>query len=217
MVRPHPQAFSQFGRILEIVALRGDKMRGQAWVSFDSVDSATSAMAQLNGQPFFDKPLRIAYAKSKSDTVAKRDGTYKPREKRAQEKAAPMAASLPPPVAATPAPAAPMVRHRWCPGLSPSLSLSPAPHVARVSLQEVNMTPSQILFAQNLPKDCSSEALTMLFQNSTGFSEVRLVPGKEGIAFVEFDDEYHAAAALQAFNGFKLTPTESLALTYAKR
>ena len=49
------ESFSQFGRILEIVALRGDKMRGQAWISFDSVDSATNAIAHFKDQPFFDQ------------------------------------------------------------------------------------------------------------------------------------------------------------------
>ena len=76
------ESFSQFGRILEIVALRGDKMRGQAWISFDSVDSATNAIAHFKDQPFFDKPLRIQFAKQASDIVAKKAGTFKARDKK---------------------------------------------------------------------------------------------------------------------------------------
>ncbi len=79
------------------------------------------------------------------------------------------------------------------------------------------MTPSNILFATNLPADCTDAALAVLFQVHAGFREVRMVPGKSGIAFVEFDDEYKATTALQSLNGFKLTPTDIMALSYAKR
>lgn len=99
---------SQFGRIVEIVSLRGDKLRGQAWVSFDTVEAATNAMAQFNGQPLFDKPMRITFAKSKSDIVSKKDGTFKPREKRAREEAPPARA------AAWTAPAPPAVVSHRC-------------------------------------------------------------------------------------------------------
>lgn len=79
------------------------------------------------------------------------------------------------------------------------------------------MTPSSILFAQNLPEDCTDAALSMLFKVHSGFREVRMVPGKAGIAFIEFDDELRATTALQSLNGFKLTPTDMMALSYAKR
>ena len=79
------------------------------------------------------------------------------------------------------------------------------------------MTPSSILFAQNLPADCTDAALSILFKVHSGFREVRMVPGKPGIAFVEFEDEFKATTALQSLHGFKLTPTDIMALSYAKR
>jgi U2 small nuclear ribonucleoprotein B'' len=79
------------------------------------------------------------------------------------------------------------------------------------------MLPSSILFAQNLPADCTAEALGYLFKVHVGFKEVRMVPGKAGIAFIEFDDEIKATTALQSLNGFKLTPTDSMSLSFAKR
>ena len=36
--------FSQYGRVTEIIAHKGLKMRGQAWVVFQDVAAATSAM-----------------------------------------------------------------------------------------------------------------------------------------------------------------------------
>jgi RNA recognition motif-containing protein len=69
--------FATYGVILDIVALKTMKMRGQAHVVFRDVDSSTQAMRALQGFTFFGKDMQIAYAKTKSDTVAKLDGTYK--------------------------------------------------------------------------------------------------------------------------------------------
>jgi hypothetical protein len=57
----------------------------------------------------------------------------------------------------------------------------------------------------------------MLFRVHIGFKEVRMVPGKPGIAFIEFENEYQATTALQSLNGFKLTPTDFMALSYSKK
>ena len=48
----------------------------QAWVVFEDVAAATNAVKQLNEFPFYDKPMRVSYATSKSDASAKRDGTF---------------------------------------------------------------------------------------------------------------------------------------------
>ncbi|KAL6513046.1 hypothetical protein OROMI_034634 [Orobanche minor] len=74
--------FSQFGKILEVLAFKTLKHKGQAWVVFEEVSSATNALRQMQGFPFYDKPMRIQYAKTKSDVIAKADGTFVPREKR---------------------------------------------------------------------------------------------------------------------------------------
>jgi len=78
----------------------------------------------------------------------------------------------------------------------------------------LNENPSNILFAEALPADCKEMMLAMLFRHYPGFKEVR-VP-RPGLAFVEFDDEPHATVALKAFNGFKLTPSDTLNLKYGK-
>ncbi|KAI0478727.1 hypothetical protein GGR56DRAFT_672731 [Xylariaceae sp. FL0804] len=69
--------FSTFGPVLDIVALKTMKMRGQAHVVFRDMQAATQAMRSLEGFEFLGKELKIQYAKSKSDTIAKLDGTYK--------------------------------------------------------------------------------------------------------------------------------------------
>lgn len=49
--------FSQFGQILDIVALKTLKMRGQAFVIFKEINSATNALRAMQGFPFYDKPM----------------------------------------------------------------------------------------------------------------------------------------------------------------
>lgn len=49
--------FSQFGKILEVLAFKTLKHKGQAWVVFDDVSSATNALRQMQGFPFYDKPM----------------------------------------------------------------------------------------------------------------------------------------------------------------
>ena len=49
--------FSQFGQVIDIVALKTMKMRGQAFVVFRELGSSTNALRQLQGFPFYNKPM----------------------------------------------------------------------------------------------------------------------------------------------------------------
>lgn len=52
--------FSQYGRILDVVALKTAKLRGQAWVVFSEVTAASNAVRQMQNFPFYDKPMVIS-------------------------------------------------------------------------------------------------------------------------------------------------------------
>lgn len=77
--------FSQFGQILDIIALKTLKMRGQAFVIFKEIASATNALRTMQGFPFYDKPMRIQYSKTDSDVIAKMKGTFKERPKKPKQ------------------------------------------------------------------------------------------------------------------------------------
>jgi RNA recognition motif. (a.k.a. RRM, RBD, or RNP domain) len=49
--------FSQFGRILDVVALKTTRLRGQAWVVFSEITAASSAFRQMQNFPFYDQPM----------------------------------------------------------------------------------------------------------------------------------------------------------------
>lgn len=49
-----------------------------------------------------------------------------------------------------------------------------------------------------------------------GFKEVRMVEARPGIAFVEFENDMQASVAMTGLQAFKITPTNAMAITYAK-
>merc|ERR1719460_1308119 len=74
--------FCRHGKILEIITLRRDGLRGQAWIIFEHVRAATAALRNENGFTFFGKNLKIDYSREKSDRVAKLDGSFVPKNRK---------------------------------------------------------------------------------------------------------------------------------------
>jgi RNA recognition motif-containing protein len=68
--------FSQYGKVVDLIAKKGTKLRGQAWVVFADVSAATNALRGKQGFSFYGKPMKIQYAKNKSDAAARADGTF---------------------------------------------------------------------------------------------------------------------------------------------
>ncbi|KPP59033.1 hypothetical protein Z043_123091 [Scleropages formosus] len=190
--------FSQFGQILDIVALKTMKMRGQAFVVFKELSSATNALRQLQGFPFYNKPMRIQYAKTDSEIISKMRGTFGDKDKKKDKKK-----KLQEPVSsATKKPAL---------GSASTQSSAPPPP------QVPDNPPNYILFLNNLPEETNEMMLSMLFNQFPGFKEVRLVPGRHDIAFVEFENEAQAGTARDALQGFRITATCAMKITYAKK
>lgn len=71
-------------------------------------------------------------------------------------------------------------------------------------MPEEYLPPNRILFVQNLPEDYGVDALTAIFGRFEGFREVRTVPGRSGIAFVEYEAETGAVAAKERTGGMEL-------------
>jgi RNA recognition motif-containing protein len=68
------ELFSEYGEILEIVAKTNLKAKGQAFIVFDSPESAQKAIDEVQGFPLFEKPMQLAFAKTRSDATVKRTG-----------------------------------------------------------------------------------------------------------------------------------------------
>ncbi|XP_073271312.1 U2 small nuclear ribonucleoprotein B'' 2-like isoform X2 [Primulina huaijiensis] len=198
--------FSQYGRILDIVALKTAKLQGQAWIVFSEVAAASNALRQMQNFPFYDKPIRIQYAKTKSDCIAKAEGTYD-KKKKQEEKAE---------------------RKRRVEELHQTANANglrsdnnggaaAASREGKPVTQEAAMEPNHILFIENLPYETNIMMLELLFKQYPGFREVRMVEAKPGIAFVEFDDDSQSSVAMQDLQGFKITAQNPMAITFAKK
>ncbi|XP_013781541.1 U1 small nuclear ribonucleoprotein A-like [Limulus polyphemus] len=155
--------FSQFGQILNIVAMKTLKMRGQAFVIFKDINSATNALRSMHGFPFYDKPMRIQYAKTDSEIIAKMKGTYVERPKKPKEtevkKGKKKVAREPP---------KPQPPSHQPVGITTGFSNQNPPNVAPAAQQPVALAPemqppNQILFLTNLPEETNDMMLSMLF------------------------------------------------------
>lgn len=185
--------FNQFGQVLDIIALKTLKMRGQAFVVFKEINDATAALHSMQGFPFYDKPMRLAYAKKDSDMIAKMKGTYqertkekKKRKKESKKKSAVVATG--------------------------------GNDVENMQTDDgMNNPPNHILFVDNLPQDTQEGWLEMIFVKFDGFKEVRLVPNRHDIAFVEFASEMEAANARNSLQGFRISATNVMKVTFAKK
>jgi RNA recognition motif-containing protein len=61
--------FSEFGRVVDIAVPRGEKKNGQAFVSFDSIESSGNALRALEGRMLFGKPIAVQYARVASTVI----------------------------------------------------------------------------------------------------------------------------------------------------
>ncbi len=194
---------------MEIITLRKQGLRGQAWVIFASVATATAALQAEQNFTFFGKNLKINYANEKSDRIAKKDGTYVPKDRRKKRQLEEANGGDGSDGASTK-----KMKLDVDDGIEVQDPASLVPEGGNQPSTTDDSPPSNILFADALPKDCNEMMLACLFRSYQGYKEVRIP--RTGLAFIEFDDEPHASVALKALNGFKLSNTEALNLKYGK-
>eukprot|EP00116_Pleurobrachia_bachei_P010252 sb/3470514/ len=156
--------FSQFGEILEIVAGKSLKARGQAFVVFKDINSASNALRSMQGFPFYEKPMRINYAKKKSDAVAKLDGTYTAKDKSKFTKGAGAVKDKRKPYEQGGTEPKRLMDNMLIGNAAPP-GMQPPPTAAAVRQPiKGSGVPHKILFLQNLPQETTEMMLTMLFE-----------------------------------------------------
>ncbi|KHJ91831.1 hypothetical protein OESDEN_08289 [Oesophagostomum dentatum] len=182
--------FTQFGEIISIMCFKTLRMRGQAHIIFKEISSASNALRAMQGFPFYDKPMRIQYAREDSDVIAKAKGTYVERAVRV--------------------PVRTQKKRRQVFEFGPK-------GAGRGPGEDGPAPPNKILFCTNLPDEATTDMLQILFNQFPGLKDIRLVPNRSGIAFVEFESEELAAPARIALNNFKITPEKQMKVDYAKK
>ncbi|KAJ2548742.1 hypothetical protein EV175_004711, partial [Coemansia sp. RSA 1933] len=148
LVKALKTLFETYGDIVEVRARHSIRMRGQAFVVFNSIDDATRAHHEVQGFVLFGKPMFIEFSRAPSDTTvvneggdieehtSRRKADKENREKEANELAARIA-SAPPAAAAAPEP----------------------------------VLPNKILFLQGLPVDIKVSEIESVFSVYPGFVE----------------------------------------------
>ena len=109
------------------------------------------------------------------------------------------------------------------------------PAVSRLQRGAPNRTvaPSGIYIIEWPLKCCAcNKLMTIMFTQHAGtkvllsvlfadlmhpVSQVRMVEARPGIAFVEFDNDMQASVAMSGLQAFKVTPSNAMAISYAKK
>ncbi|KAI9796524.1 MAG: hypothetical protein M1825_000612 [Sarcosagium campestre] len=209
------EIFSEYGNIIDLVAKRNLRAKGQAFIVFDSPEAAERAISEVQGFELFDKAMVLDYARTRSDAVVRNSGDADEfeahRRRRLAEKERKQAlraleesknlkraAADASTGASSTAAAARAAKTTRGAGLKSS---NPA---GAAVVPDEYLPPNKILFLQNLPDDYDVDALSAMFGRFEGFKEVRLVPGRSGIAFVEYEAEAGAINAKENMAGMTL-------------
>ncbi|KAK1766775.1 U2 small nuclear ribonucleoprotein B [Phialemonium atrogriseum] len=232
-VKPEPlkealhAIFSEYGNVIEIIAKTNLKAKGQAFIVFDNPESAQKAIDEIQGFELFEKPMQVALARTRSDATVELAGNAEEldahRRRRLAEKdkkraiqSAEEQKRLKRPVPGAPG-AAPDLAGRPA-KTARGAGLKPTGPSAPAVVPDEYLPPNKILFVQNLPDDFDVEALTEIFGRFEGFREVRLVPGRKGIAFVEYEAEQGAISAKENTAGMSLKGGEKIMkVTYQRQ
>ncbi|KPI38173.1 uncharacterized protein AB675_1139 [Cyphellophora attinorum] len=202
------EVFSEYGTIIDLVAKQNLKAKGQAFIVFDDPSSAAKAIEEVNGFELFDKPMQLDFARTRSDaTVLKEDGEdgldkwkrariAEKDRKQAQEAAT---QKLKRPVGQTAAAASERPAKA-----QKGAGLKGTSANAAAVIPDEYLPPNKTLFLRDLPEDYDQDGLSRIFSRFEGFKEVRMVPGRKGIAFVEYEAEAGAISAKEATAGMQL-------------
>lgn len=204
--------FSTYGKVLQITAHKNLKMKGQAFITFDSAKSAITALNKLQSFVIFDKRVQIQFSKSNSDSHYKLDSQddgeipeIKERKRRKVEREAQVESR----------------KRKLETTSSNSTSLSAAfgatPKKPKLSDWK-SLPPNSILLIQNLPETTTVDQLNDKFESLDGYITIRHVKIRH-LAFIEFDNEAQATEALSKFDAQLLAQAFSpeTILTYARK
>ncbi|PFH46173.1 hypothetical protein AMATHDRAFT_8142 [Amanita thiersii Skay4041] len=221
--------FTTYGRVIDIVASKRQNMRGQAFLVFADLTAATSAMRACEGMVFYDKPMRITYAKSKSYATLRREDP-----------------NFVPPTAANPSSLVSQSTKRQrdeqdkIGGDKPSkrekndeedeeemeidededggkFSQTPS-----TSIPPPVQQPSARLLCTNLPHEVTDDVLSVLFQQYQGFQTTQVTwspnPNPAGtrtkMAQIFFETPELATVAKEALDGFTLKKGWQMSVVY---
>lgn len=198
--------FSPFGTLKRAPVLRrGLPWKGQAWIIFERQEDAELALKTLQGTRIWGKSMIIRFARYKSDCVVKEAGGSEALEAEKKIREADRIERA----------KNPRVTRRQL--LTRLMSSNPsAMQSISISGPDV-LLPNRILFIQNVPPSLSPSALPDLFRRFPGFQDLRSIPNRPDVAFVEYENEAQAGAARQVLDKTEILPGHFIRVSFARR
>ncbi|PNY30016.1 U1 small nuclear ribonucleoprotein [Tolypocladium capitatum] len=234
--------FSEFGTVVDVVAKTNIRAKGQAFIVFDNPENASIAIDEMQSFELFGKSMKLSMARTRSDKTveAKCNGDelevhkrHRQAEKGRQRHSsaaglyirALILRVLPDKRRALEAANGQRNLKRGAPAGSETRPAKlPRPSglkstVASASnvIPDEYLPPNRTLFLQNIPDEYDVEALTAIFGQFDGLREIRLVPGRRGIAFVEYEAEQGAITAKENTTGMTLGGDKTIKVTYQRQ
>ncbi|KAI9725235.1 MAG: hypothetical protein M1828_003416 [Chrysothrix sp. TS-e1954] len=200
------EIFAEFGSIVDIVAKTNLKARGQAFVIYDDPDAAEAAVETVQDFEIFGKPMRVGLAKAPSDATVRAHGSEEEyelfkRHRLAEKERKQAIAQQEEQKLKRPAPAPPEAQGQ---AKKPLKGAGLKSTSGAAVVPDEYLPPNKILFVQGVPDEYDVDALSAIFGRFDGFKEVRMVPGRKGLAFVEYDAETGAISAKENTAGMGL-------------
>lgn len=197
--------FSAFGPLKRLpIIRRGLSMNGQAWIVFKEQADAECALKSLQGTRIWGKSLVIRYARFRTDCVIKEESGDMEVERKMRESDRIERCKNP------------RITRRQL--LTRLMSGNPS------ALQSVSISgpdvllPNRTLFIQNIPPGLSSSPmLSDLFRRFPGFQDLRPVPNRPDVAFVEYENEVQSGVARQSLDRTELGMGNVIRVSFARR
>ncbi|KAG8697185.1 hypothetical protein FRC08_006687 [Ceratobasidium sp. 394] len=211
--------FTPYGRILDIVAMKRPNMRGQAFVVFHDLAGATAAMRAWDGELFYDKEMRIEYAKTRSHATRKVEEPGWDPLTEAKAKALGLGSRLGSGTKrerGDEATGHAAKRGRGEDGEEMDMDddQETTPSNAAAQARGASSTASSRLLCTNLPPEITQEALQPLFQQYPGLHSIAILDGPSKSAQVLYEQAGQATVAKDALNGFALKQGWVMSVVY---
>lgn len=210
-----------------MIAHKNIKMRGQAFVVYESLDAAQAAVSSLQSESkvLFDKPLHVSFAKTKSDAIVKKaadEGAEdaisleQHKEIRLREKDAkrPEFEKLEQ-IGKSKGGRKNKKRELKSGDSQGSAKRRKTANAGNGALLDDNLPPNKLLLLQNLPSSATSSQIEEIYSKYAGFIEVRLVAPRH-LAFVEYETDEYAIVAKEDTQNLKLDQN-SVKVTFTKK
>ncbi|KAG8901524.1 hypothetical protein FRC01_009830 [Tulasnella sp. 417] len=227
--------FTPYGKVISVVAQKGQKMKGQAFVVFRDLASATTAMRSLDGELFYEKAMHIEYAKTKSWATSRLEDPnfVPPKHMKISAEAAAIAVGSSKVTVSHAQEDNERKRARdeeMADGESPDKKQRDDDEMdmddddepsgsGTAAPRSVSNQPSSTLRCENLPTEVTDEVLAVLFQQYPGFQSTHVSPvlgaNKSKTAHVRYDQVDQATTAKEALDGFALKKGWNMKVFYA--